>query len=276
MRKLLSANFSRLWKDKIFLIAMVAVTVVSVIFSYLNFQTSISSEEPAYVENVLLNMFPVIAFVCVGFIAMFIGTEFDENTIRNKLIVGHTRTEIYFANYLVCMVASLLLLLGILLFSGITGYFLLKTFMLEWRQLAFLILCCILCTMVFSAICVGIVMNISKKAISLLIGLLLMFGLMMLTNYFEHSLAEGEMVYERVTMTAEGVQLGDLVPNPAYVGGTARKVMEFFFDLLPTGQATQINNMSFDRCTRWPALSIIALSFVTLAGYLPFRRKDVR
>lgn len=276
MRKLLSANFSRLWKDKIFLIAMVAVTVVSVIFSYLNFQASISSEEPAYVEDVMWNMFPIIAFLCVGFIAMFIGTEFDENTIRNKLIVGHTRTEIYFANYLVCMAASLLLLLAILLFSGITGYFLLKTFMLEWKQLAFLILCCILCTMVFSAIGVGIVMSVNKKAISLLVGLLLIFGLMMLTTYLEHSLAEGEMVYERVTMTAEGAQLGDLVPNPAYVGGTARKVMEFFFDLLPTGQVIQINNMSFERCTRWPALSIIALSLVTLAGWLPFRRKDVR
>lgn len=228
MRKLLSASFSRLWKDKTFLIAMVTVTVVSVIFNYLNFQSSISSEEPAYVEDVLLNMFPVIAYVCVSFIAMFIGTEFDENTIRNKLIVGHTRTEIYFANYLVCMAASLLLLLAILLFSGITGYFLLKTFMLEWKQLAFLILCCILCTMVFSAICVGIVMNVNIKAISLLIGLLLMFGLMMLTTYFEHSLEEGEMIYEGVTMTAEGVQLGDPVTNPAYVGGTARKVMDFF------------------------------------------------
>lgn len=276
MRKLLSANFSRLWKDKIFLIAMTCIAIASVFFSYSNFKTSISMDQPAYVEDVMWNMFPVIAFVCVGFIAMFIGTEFDENTIRNKLIVGHTRTEIYFANYLVCMVASLLMLLAILLFSGITGYVLFKTFMLEWKQLAFLILCCILCTMVFSAIGVGIVMSVNKKASSLLVGLLLIFGLMMLASYLENSLEEGEMVYESVTITMDGVQFGDLVPNPHYVDGTARKVMEFFFDMLPTGQATQINNMSFDRCTRWPILSILSLSLVTLAGWLPFRRKDVR
>lgn len=84
------------------------------------------------------------------------------------------------------------------------------------------------------------------------------------------------MVYESVTMTAEGVQYGDLVPNPDYVGGTARNAMEFVFDLLPSGQVTQINNMSFDRCTRWPILSILSLGLVTLAGWLPFRRKDVR
>ena len=84
------------------------------------------------------------------------------------------------------------------------------------------------------------------------------------------------MTYSNVTVTMEGVELGELVPNPAYIGGTTRTVMEFVFDMLPSGQAIQINNMNFDRCLRWPLLSIIMLIVTTSAGYLPFRKSDIQ
>lgn len=277
MSKLLSANFSRLRKDIVFWIAMLGMTVGSVIFSYLNYQTSLQyASDPVFVEDVLFNLFPMIAFVCAAFISLHLGTEFDENTIRNKLIVGHTRTEIFFASYLTCMAASLLLLFGILIFSGVTGYVFSKAFLLEKTQLAFLILCCILCTMVFSAICVGIAMNIQKKAIALVATTLFLLGILSLASYMEGALLEAEMTYDGVTITMDGVQFGDLIPNPAYVGGTTRKVMEFIYDLLPTGQVIQLNNMSFDRCLRWPWLSAIMLAVSTVLGYLPFCKRDIR
>lgn len=277
MRKLLAANFSRLRKDTVFWLAMLGMTAGSVFFSYLNYQTSLRYDsDPIYVEDVLFNLFPMIAFVCVGFISLYLGTEFDENTIRNKLIVGHTRTEVFFANYLTCMVASLLLLFGILLFSGVTGYIFIKEFMMDWTQLAFLILCCILCTMVFSAICVGFAMNIHKKAIAVVATTIFMLGILYLASYMEGALLEAEMTYDFAIITVDGVQFGDLVENPAYIGGTARKIMEFIYDMLPTGQAIQLNNMDFERCLRWPWLSAIMLVLATVAGYLPFRKRDVK
>lgn len=231
MRKLITASFSRLWKEKVFWVSALSLAVCAVFFSYLNYQTSMRYDsDPIYVEDVLFNLFPMIAFVCAGCISLFLGTEFDENTIRNKLVVGHTRTQIYFANYLTCMVVSLVLLFVILVFSGIAGYIFFRVFMMEWAELAFLILCCVLCT----------------------------------------------MVYDGVTITMEGVQFGDLVENPAYVEGSTRTVMEFIYDMLPTGQAIQINNMDFDRCLRWPVLSVIMLFVATFAGYMPFRKRDIR
>lgn len=277
MRKLLAANFSRLRKDTVFRLAMLCMTAGSVFFSYMNYQTSLRYDsDPIYVEDVLFNLFPMIAFVCAGFISLYLGTEFDENTIRNKLIVGHTRTEVFFAGYLTCIVASLALLFSILIFSGVTGYIFIKEFMMDWTQLAFLILCCILCTMVFSAICVGFAMNIHKKAISVVATTLFMFGILFAASYMEGALLEAEMVYANVTITMDGVQFGDLIENPAYIGGTAREIMEFLYDMLPTGQAIQLNNMSFDRCLRWPWLSVIMLVLATISGYIPFRKRDIR
>lgn len=92
----------------------------------------------------------------------------------------------------------------------------------------------------------------------------------------ESALLEAEMTYDNITITMDGVQYGDLIPNPAYVGGTARKVMEFVYDMLPTGQAIQLNNMDFERCLRWPWLSAIVLAVSTVLGYLPFRKRDVK
>lgn len=58
---------------------------------------------------------------------MFIGTEFSDGTMRNKLIVGHRRREIYFTNFLTCALSgiffnlvylALVSLIGIPLFGG--------------------------------------------------------------------------------------------------------------------------------------------------------------
>ena len=50
--------------------------------------------------------------------SMFIGSEYSDGTIRNKLVVGHSRMRIYLANLIVCSVACVLIFL-----AYITGVF---------------------------------------------------------------------------------------------------------------------------------------------------------
>ena len=85
------------------------------------------------------------------------------------------------------------------------------------------------------------------------------------------------MVYSDVVITAEnGVQYGDLIENPAYIDGMQRTVYELIADILPTGQVIQMNNLEFERAARWPIFSLIMLIIATIAGYLPFRKSDIR
>ena len=277
MRKILCANFYRLRKDKFFWGAFLSLLALPVFISFISYQSNLGQDhDPIYVETVLFNLFPVIAFVCAVLIVLYLGTEFDENTVRNKLSVGHTRKEIYYANYLTCITFSLSLLLICLLSSGVAGYIFFRDFLLSRTRITFLILCCILCMMVFSAISVWLTMNIHRKSTALVATLLVMFAIMIFASYLEGVLEEPEMTYSSVTVTMEEVELGEQVPNPSYIGGTARTIMEFVFDMLPSGQAIQINNMNFDRCLRWPLLSVIMLAIITAAGYLPFRRSDLQ
>lgn len=69
---------------------------------------------------------------------------------------------------------------------------------------------------------------------------------------------------------------GDLIDNPQYIGGFKRTVYEFIYDFLPTGQSIQLNNMEFENAARWPWLSVIMLLISTFAGYIPFRKCDIR
>ena len=69
---------------------------------------------------------------------------------------------------------------------------------------------------------------------------------------------------------------GDLIENPAYIDGTQRTVYELIADILPTGQTIQMNNLEFERASRWPVFSLIMLIIATIAGYIPFRKRDIR
>lgn len=278
MRKLLSASFSRLWKEKMFWIAFVFMSIGSACFSWMSYNTAMKNTGiEFYVEDMMFNMLPMIGFVFVFFISMRLGTEFDEHTIRNKLVVGYNRTQVYFAEYITCMTASLILLVVMLLCSTLSGWFFFRKFQSGWMEVAFLLLCCVLMASVFSAMSVGICMNVRNKATSLVASLVFLFAILLLASFCINVLAEEPMAYSSISITVEGgVQFGDLVENPAYIDGFQRTIYELIADILPTGQTIQLNNLDYERAVRWPLLSVIMLLVSTFAGYLPFRKRDIR
>ena len=278
MRKLLSESFSRLWKEKMFWIAFAFMSIGSASFSWMSYNTAMKNTGiEFYVEDMMFNMLPMIGFVFVFFISMRLGTEFDEHTIRNKLVVGYNRTQVYFAEYITCMTASLILLVVMLLCSTLSGWFLFRKFQSGWMEVTFLLLCCVLMASIFSAMSVGICMNVRNKATSLVASLVFLFAILLLASFCINVLAEEPMAYSSISITVEGgVQFGDLVENPAYVDGIQRTIYELIADILPTGQTIQLNNLDYERAVRWPLLSVIMLFVSTFVGYVPFRKRDIR
>lgn len=277
MRKLLSANFARLRKDKIFWLAFAFMTAGSVIFCLMNYNTALKSpDQQIYVEDMMFGMLPMIGFVCAFFISMRLGTEFDEHTVRNKLIVGHNRTQVYFAEYFTCLIASMILLAAMLLCSAVPGWLLFREFQYGLAEIAFQILCCVLIASVFSAMNTAICMNVCSKAASLAVSLIFLFAILLAASFCVNALAEEPTTFSYVNVTVDGVQFGDVIDNPAYIGGFQRTAYELIADILPTGQTIQLNNLDCERAARWPLLSAIMLIISTIAGCLPFRKSDLR
>ena len=275
MRKLITASFSRLWKEKLFWLVFAFMSIGSVCYNWIGYNEI--NNPQIYVEDILFCMLPVSSFVFALFISMRLGTEFEEHTIRNKLIVGYSRTQVYFSEYLTCMAASIILLAVMLLCSSLFGLFLSLEFLSDWTDIAFLVFGCVLMAFVFSAMFVGICMNVGSKAASLVASIVFLFAILLLASFCINALEEPSMAYTNVIISVEdGVQFGDLVENPAYVDGTQRMIYELIADILPTGQAIQMNNLEFERSARWPVFSLIMLIIATVAGYIPFRKRDIR
>ena len=275
MRKLITASFSRLWKEKIFWFVFLIMSVGAVCCNWIGYNEIIDPQ--VHVEDMIFCMLPMSGFIFALFISMCLGTEFEEHTIRNKFIVGHSRTQVYFAEYITCMVASVILMGIMLLVSTAFGLFLSLEFQSGWHELVLLIFCCVLIASVFSAMFTAISMNVGSKAASLVVSIVFLFAILLVASFCINALAEEPMTYSNIVITAEnGVQFGDLIENPAYIDGMQRTVYELIADILPTGQTIQLNNLEFERAARWPVFSLIMLIIATVAGYIPFRKRDIR
>ncbi len=108
MRKLVSANFSRLFRNKFFWICLALVIGIAV-FVAVDFRMSHSwaPEQISHeTKEVCFKYTPVLAAIVALFVSLFIGEEYSNKTIRNKIASGYSKGKIYGANWLVCTVVG--------------------------------------------------------------------------------------------------------------------------------------------------------------------------
>lgn len=218
MNKLLSADLYRLKRDKVFWICFLAMLVYTVLAMLSNCQQALqgtTSFEYALDTFYFVYALPLGLLIAVA-VSLFLGIEYSDGTIRNKLIVGHTRRDIYLAHFLTNMMCgSLLLLAGLL--GGLCGVPLIGTWKMGRMDLVFLLIS-ITCTAFHASIFTLIGMLCTNKAVSAVLSILLFLGLMMITISLYYRLAEPEVIHGLV-ITNEGMQMSDPSPNPLYLTG---------------------------------------------------------
>ena len=275
MAKLLRANLSRLWKSRIFYIGLAFMLLLNV-FLVLDGWNYGRQGYPEPLEDMLFQNCIIIGFVSAVVVGMFLGTEYSDGTIRNKIAVGHTRASIYLANLIVCAAASALLLLISLALGFGLGSFLLDPLGLPMKVLLLYTCIGLLTTVSFASIYTLVAMLSPSKASGAVLCLVLALVLLFATSAVDGTLTEPEMVQDYV-MTENGMPIpGDPHPNPRYVTGTKRAVLEVIYDILPTGQAFQISNNECAHPARLPAFSLLVALVTSAAGALLFRRRDLK
>lgn len=112
MRSLMSANFYRIWKNKIFLIElfmMILMGATESVVGAIQHRIHLSFGTLVCVDSILFGYALFAGFFTSIFCSLFIGTEYSDGTLRNKIISGHTRESIYFSNLFTSVVAILIL-----------------------------------------------------------------------------------------------------------------------------------------------------------------------
>ena len=156
MRKLFRAAFYRTENKKMIRIELVIAVLLSA-FIILNgyFQTNLTN---AYIYKLVARFFgysPLMGPFIAVFAAYLWGTDYEYGTLRNKLICGHTREEVYFSNLLLTICAGLSTALIWLIVNGMLGIPLLGTASLNLSlgEMAFYIFSSLLMVVALSSVC---------------------------------------------------------------------------------------------------------------------------
>ena len=280
MNKLLSANFARLFRDKIFWICIILMTIISG-YVYMNavsdmqtWDIILSPEDNLFGFSVFTAIFQSV------FISIFVGTEYNDGTMRNKLAVGHSRAAIYLSNIIVCAVAGLLMCLVYMAVALAIGLLAIGGFETAPATLAIFTTAAFLMSISFSAIFTFAAMLIQNRSLSAVINIVGIFAFLMLAVYITSALSEPETasVYTCVAGEdgEENEEMIESIQNPYYVDGTLRDVYTFINDFLPTGQSLSLTAMRTPYPQRLCVYSVIIIAGVSAGGIAIFKRKNIR
>ncbi len=275
MTKLLNANFMRLKKSKIFYAALVFMVGLALLMIYSNYKATNEGSE-VELEGTLFAFASFMGIVIACFVSLFTGTEYSDGTIRNKIIVGHLRFEIYMADLITSIIGSVVaaLIYVVIYVCGsipITGWF-----TGEMKMILLSLGCALILCAVFSSIFTFIAMLNQNKAAIAVISLIVAMAILFAGSYFKILLSEPEY-YEGAFMTEQGVLENKKVKNSRYLPpGTQRDIYEFLDEFLPGGQQLKLMEGEVEEPYKYMGYSSIITVVVTGLGIMLFRKKDLK
>lgn len=256
---------------------------------------------------------PAMLFSSAVFVGFFVGAEYSEGTLRNKVIAGYRRSEIYLSNLAACYVGNAMVLTATLLFSlGVSCVFAARCegppvwvvchkSGLDGQDalwLAFCVLCAYLAVLAITAVMVALAMANARAmvntVVSIVLAVMLWLGAMWLVNALQatptyEDYTEMPPYVDYYALSAEEQAAYDElvesliveVPNPDYLQGQRLERTRWAADLLPGGQAVQLQ-LSASLADRentirlhWPLDSLAVTLLVTGIGLAVFHKKDL-
>ena len=275
MADLLRAGFSRLWRAPVFWLGIVFMACwggVVCLETYDGSQYGIVY----YMGDLCRYHCIVTAFLPAVFCALFLGTEYEHGTIRNKLIAGKSRPAVYLSSLILSLAACFLMIGAYFVPVVCIGPFFTEGLGMTGGMLALIVGGELLMAAALCSLCTLGSMLISRKAVLAVTLLLAVLAGLAAGGYLEGRLEEPE--YNHVIMMNEegGPAIASDRENPSYLRGREREVYQFAADFLPTGQALLYN---FDMMVHPVAMclySLLILAASTAGGLIAFRRKDLK
>lgn len=267
MFRLLSANRIRVKNSRLFFVGMAAVAgycVFLVLMNYLETMTFLG-DSVMPINWFLLAPFSVMSFFCPVFGSIFVGTGYSDGTLRNSLIVGHTRTKIYLANVMTVAEANILITL---LASGVS--LIMVTLLFGWHMKApgmFLLsyISGLMMLTAFSGFYTLIAMTIDNRTVSTVLSVTAFLGGYIITGVIRRLVFcfyNNESVSDVFSFLSEEK--------------VSRPLLEFLYDFLPMGQCLQLTTDTVFHPFRLPLYSFLFTGLTLFCGIGIFGRKDVK
>ncbi|MBD5161820.1 MAG: hypothetical protein HDT14_07385 [Oscillibacter sp.] len=268
MRNLLHANLRRLVRSRAFLIALLA-ELVYVALTVLSCWDHCAAGDQYTLEYiltagyVLLGYLPIPTLILAPLLSLHLGADYGNSTLRNKLVVGHTRRSVYLADLLACAVTAVALDMLYLALSGL--------------------------------LCVRPILEISGRLLRFSPGQVLLWAAVLLLaraawaavvklvvtvlgNRTAASIAVLLLAVAAALISTAGIdEVGYLSRNLMLEGNAGRMTCwQLTLDVLPTGQYYQVSRLDTPNLWRMPLMSLAVIAASTGAGLALFRSRDLK
>lgn len=277
MTRLLNAGVMRLRKNKLFWVLSIFSIGLAIFMIYENYKGMKLYGDVVEIEQDLLNYAQLIGIVASIFTSLFLGVEYSDGGIRNKISIGNKRGLIYLSNLIIVTITNILsyalfclviLLLGIPIFGSIT---------MPIIELLKLVGTIIIIILSYSAIFTFIAMLNQNKTITAVVSIIISFGLLMFALTCFNVLNAPEYI-KVASITNEETGDFEMVKekNPKYPSTTKRKVYQTLIDINPAGQSLQISGRLNPNLKILVLYSLGILIIFTSTGIFLFNKKELK
>ena len=267
MNKLLISNLLRLKKNKLYM----WLTGIVALFSLMLVLRLFSGKVKPPIDGVLFFFVLPIGVAAALFGGIFFGTEYGDGTMRNKIIIGHGRNEIYLANFITLTFCTFGFFAAYMIPVLIIGFPCFGLPTMGGAEYVKILLTSLTSLISFCAVYTAVSMVYANKAGATVINLLFVF----LFSLIEFAVIAALIAPETIQTYGIGGVM-EYIPNPSYVSGVKRGVYQFIADLLPMGQAIQILTGGSVVLWRMSVYSIAIVAVATGIGIYVFRRKNIK
>lgn len=275
MTKLIRADLARMIKTKSFWIC--GVTAVVTVFGNFLLRYFNNKELAQHLGSRIFADSSNLVLLAAVFSSLFIGTDYSNGTIRNKIIVGHKRCSIYFSNLITVSAAGILYVLAsrlpVLIFGlsaggqlGMSGgEFALKVMITLISMIS-------VCSMFTLA---G--MLISSKSSNVVVTLVGVIVLLTGSALILELLNAPEYISAGYTISVDGVvQPDEPYLNPLYIRGAMRVFLQTVCDVLPMGQVMELEMGIVNNSGFLPLYSVVFAAVFSVIGAAGFVHKDLK
>ena len=279
MSRLLSAGFMRLWKSRVFWTLVAGMFLWSLFMVYGNHMECIAKGET---DDTLTNFFFGYGVIIGGagsiFASLFFGTDYSDGTIRNKIIIGHSRKSIYMSNLIISVAAGVVMTAAWILAMLAVGVPVCGWNGFDAVQVLVYLAVSFFMIVAFAAVFTAFGMLLSNRSVAVIVSFLVFLFWLQCGAYIYSRLREPEVEPIYTMVTKDGVEKitdASYIENPTYVRGTQREVYTRILEFMPTGQALFLMENEVTDVSFMIFSSLVITVAVTWGGIVCFGRKDL-
>ncbi len=272
MFKLLKSGLSRAKQNRV-LFVLIIITIGIALFFVIN---NLKFRNTDTLDKALLNYINIVGIFIAMFTSLFIGAEYEYGTIRNKIIVGHSRINIYFSNLIISILAGIVLEIVYILTIVLFGVLLHFKFELSFMQYAILLLEIIFVISSFSSVFTLISFAFSNVTFSTSAGMLIFLGFYIICTNLAYPVNMPEYITNSY-YDEQGIEhITESIVNPNYPSKEKMFIYKNIYYAIPAGQALEITAKVEEVDTFNLILySIGSIFVVNIIGVFIFNKKEL-